>query len=315
MTAMGWLAQLRRRAGEGWSAPPGTLPEGPLLDSRFLAQLEQLSLRVARMGTNGLAGEHRSRRQAHSVEFADYRDYRPGDDPRLIDWNVYARLGELTLRLTEATEAATLHLLLDCSGSMAWGAPSKSLTMRRLAAALGCIALNRYDSVSLGILHEGEVRCLPRLRGKNDIGRLLQSLDALVVGGALDLPAAVRQYCAVPRRGIGVLLSDLLSPTAVEAIPTLRRAGLQPAIVQVLDREEASPRLEGPFDLHDCETGARIATAITGEVLRAYAERFAAWGERIEAACRDHRATFVRLYTDQPVEDAVFGALRGGVLA
>lgn len=315
MSAIGWLAHVRRRAGEGWNAPPGTLPEGPLLDSRFLAQLERLSLRVGRMGTNGMAGEHRSRRQANSVEFSDYRDYRPGDDPRLIDWNVYARLGVLTLRLTEATEATALHLLLDCSASMAWGAPSKFLTMRRLAAALGCIALNRYDSVSLGILLRSDVRCLPRLRGKNDIARLLQNLDALVAAGDLDVPAAVRQYCAVPRRGIGVLLSDLLSPTAIEAIPTLRRAGLQPVVVQVLDREEASPSLEGPFDLQDCETGSRIATAITGEVLRAYAGRFAAWSESIEAACQAQRATFVRLYTDEPVEDAVFGALRNGVLA
>lgn len=314
MKSVGWLAGLRRRAGEGWSAPPGALPEGPLLDSRFLAQLERLSLRVGRIGTNGLAGEHRSRRQAHSVEFSDYRDYRPGDDPRLIDWNVYARLGELTLRLTEATEAATLHLLLDCSGSMAWGAPSKFLTMRRLAAALGCVALNRYDSVSLGILRGDGVHCLPRLRGKNEIGRLLQNLDALVADGDLDLPAAVRRYCAVPRRGIAVLLSDLLSPTAVEAIPTLRRAGLQPAVLQVLDREESDPSLEGPFDLRDCETGATITTAITGDVLRAYAGRFAAWSEGIEAACQAQRASFVRLYTDQPVEEAVFGALRGGVL-
>src|SRR5689334_1370201 len=176
---MRWLSQARRRAKQGWTAPPGTVEEGPLLDSAFLQRLEHLSLRVGRTGTTGFTGEHASRRKAHSVEFADYRDYRPGDDFRLIDWNVYARLGELTLRLTEAAEATTLHLLLDCSSSMAWGVPSKFRTLQRLAAAFGCIALSRYDSVSIGLLRGAEAQCLPRLRGKNETGRYLSVLEGL----------------------------------------------------------------------------------------------------------------------------------------
>jgi uncharacterized protein (DUF58 family) len=306
---------MRRRAEQGWSAPPGTVDEGPLLDSAFLQRLEHLSLRVGRSGTTGFAGEHASRRKAHSVEFADYRDYRPGDDFRLIDWNVYARLGELTLRLTEATEATTLHLLLDCSASMAWGAPSKLRTMQRLAAALGCVALARYDSVSIGVLRGSGAQCFPSLRGKNDVARFLALLEGLDAATDLDLAAAIGAYCRVTRRGVGVLISDLLTPLGVaEAVAQLRRSGLSTTVVQTLAREEAAPSLEGPLDLVDCETGAVLTTAVNGDLLRAYGERFSTWSTELQDTCALQRAGFVRLYTDQPLEEMLFGALRGQVV-
>lgn len=309
------LAALRRRAVQGWIDLPGTEHDGPLLDGPFLKRLEYLSLAVGRHGTTGFAGEHRSPRKAQSVEFADYRTYRPGDDLRLIDWNVYARLGQLTLRLTEASEATTLHLLLDCSGSMAWGLPSKFRTMQKLAAALGCLALAHYDNVAIGILRGDAAQSLPRMRGKSDTGRLLAVLDGLRPGGGLDLGAAVRSYCAARRRGVAVLIADLLAPEGVgDAVASLRRSGLEPAVVQVLAREEAQPRLEGPLDLVDCETGSILTTAINGEALRAYGERFAAWTGAQEEACAAQRAVFIRFFTDQPFDELLFTSLRGRIL-
>ena len=315
MISLRGLARLRRQAVQGWVDVPGTEHDGPLLDGAFLRRLEHLSLRVGRHGTTGFAGEHRSPRKAHSVEFSDYRNYRPGDDLRLIDWNVYARLGQLTLRLTEASEATTLHLLLDCSGSMAWGLPSKFRTMQRMAAALGCMALAQYDSVAIGLLRGSGAQCLPRRRGKNETGRLLQVLGDLRPHGGLDLAAAVGAYCAVPRRGVAVLVSDLLAPTGVaESVHALRRAGLEASVLQVLAREEATPHLEGPLDLVDCETGTILTTAINGEALSAYSDRFALWTAELEEACSVQRAPFIRLFTDQPIEDLLFGALRGRIV-
>src|SRR5947209_4649639 len=121
--------------------PQQPLAPATLLDAAFLRQLESLSLAARGVATGGVSGEHASRRKASSVEFADYRGYVPGDDFRMIDWNVYARLGELCLKLTQARENVTLHLLLDASQSMEWGEPSKFLFARRLAAALGVVAL------------------------------------------------------------------------------------------------------------------------------------------------------------------------------
>jgi uncharacterized protein (DUF58 family) len=312
---MSLFARLRRDAVRGWVDLPGTEHEGPLLSSAFLNRLESLSLRVGRHGTTGFAGEHPSTRKAHSVEFADYRDYRPGDDFRLIDWNVYARLGQLTLRLTEAAEATTLHLLLDCSGSMAYGIPSKFRTMQRLAAALGCMALARYDSVALGLLRGENAQALPRLRGKGETARFLSVLESLRPQGALDLAAAVRSYCTVPRRGVGVLVSDLLTPHGVpEAVAALRKIGLEPAVFQLLAREECRPKLDGPVQLVDCETGSTVMAAINAAALQAYAEHFATWTAEIEATCSTQRAAFIRICTDQPLEEVLISALRGGMV-
>jgi uncharacterized protein (DUF58 family) len=311
----GHLAALRRRVVSGWTASPDDPDTGPLLDSAFLQRLEHFALRAGRGSTTGFAGEHPSRRKAHSVEFADYRDYRPGDDFRLIDWNVYARLGELTLRLTEATESTTLHLLLDCSASMGWGRPSKFRAAQRLAAALGCIGLSRYDAVSLSILRGDRSSTVPLLRGKNGLPQLLHVLEDLRPEGTLALEEAVYAYCRSARQGLVVLLSDLLTPTGTAgAIAALRRMGLATTIVQLLAREEQVPYMDGRVALMDSETGATIALTVDHAVLRAYATRFAAWTAEIEAACARHQASFVRWYTDQPVEDLVFGPLRGQVL-
>jgi uncharacterized protein (DUF58 family) len=315
VNAGAWLGRLRRRTAAGWGTLPPVERDGPLLDSAFLARLEHLMLQVGRQSTSGFAGEHPSRRKSHSIEFADYRNYRPGDDFRLIDWNVYARLGQLTLRLTEAAEATTLHVLLDCSASMAWGLPSKFRTMQRLAAALGCLALARYDAVSIGVLHGEQAQILPRLRGKNDVQRLLAVLEGLEPRDAVDLAQAVASYCGIPRRGIGLLVSDLLGPRGIDtAITALRRSGLEPVVLQVLAREEAAPTFDGPLDLVDCETGVVLSTAVTTEAVRAYRERFAAWSAQVETACAAQRAIFVRLFSDQSLDDLIFTVLRGQVV-
>jgi uncharacterized protein (DUF58 family) len=233
----------------------------------------------------------------------------------LIDWNVYARLGQLTLRLTEAAEAITLHFLLDCSASMAWGRPSKFRVLQQLAAALGCVALARYDAVSIGVLRGGQAQLLPRLRGKNDVSKLLAVLDGLEPRDPMDLAQAVASYCAIQRKGIGLLVSDLLAPRGVAAaIATLRRSGLEPVVLQVLAREEAAPPFDGPLDLVDCETGVMLSTAITGDAVRAYRERFAAWSAEVEAACAAQRAIFVRVFSDQCLDDLIFTTLRGQVV-
>src|SRR5512143_1454155 len=116
------------------------MPE-PLLSPSFLATLDRLTLvsRRARMGK--FKGERRSPRRGGSVEFADFRTYATGDDFRQIDWNAYARLERLFVKLFVAEEDLTVHLWLDASRSMAWGEPQKFHFARRLAAALGYVAL------------------------------------------------------------------------------------------------------------------------------------------------------------------------------
>src|SRR6476646_9925340 len=119
------------------------------LDEAFLRRLERLSLRSRRSFTHGIAGEHPSIRRGASPEFADYKPYSQGDDFRRVDWNIYARMGEMFVRLSEVNIDLAVHLLVDRSRSMDWGEPNKLAYAKRAAAALGYLALAGFDRVTI----------------------------------------------------------------------------------------------------------------------------------------------------------------------
>src|SRR5919107_6118827 len=122
-------------------------PSAPLLDPQFLAKLEQLELVSRKIFLGLMKGERRSKRKGQSVEFADYRNYVKGDDLRFLDWNLYARLDRLFLRLFMEEEDLHLYLLIDNSLSMDFGSPSKLRYAKQVAAALGFIGLVNMDRV------------------------------------------------------------------------------------------------------------------------------------------------------------------------
>src|SRR5580704_10516816 len=124
------------------------MPDAPtqtLLEPRFLARLEQLELVSKKIFLGRMKGERRSKRKGQSVEFADYRNYVVGDDLRFLDWNLYARLDWLFLRLFMEEEDLHVYLLLDNSLSMDFGEPAKLQYAKRVAAALGFIGLVNLD--------------------------------------------------------------------------------------------------------------------------------------------------------------------------
>src|SRR5918911_2077885 len=110
-------------------------------------QFDRLSFVARRPARAGYGGEHLSRRPSPSTDFVDYRPYRPGDDFRRVDWNVYGRLGSLQVRVTEGRERLELILVIDCSASMAWGDPDKLAFAAQVIAALAYVGLGRYDAV------------------------------------------------------------------------------------------------------------------------------------------------------------------------
>src|SRR3990172_8399336 len=126
--------------------------EEPLLTPDFLRKIERLSLVAKRLFPGTLRGERRSTKRGASVEFADYRNYTTGDDFRRVDWNVYARLEKLFLKLFVEEEDLHVYVLLDVSRSMEFGSPSKLLYGKRIAAALSYIALCNLDRVGLAAL-------------------------------------------------------------------------------------------------------------------------------------------------------------------
>src|SRR5579859_2149884 len=164
----------------------------PLFEPGLVKVLESLTLAGRRVPSGKTAGQWRSRASGSSVEFSDYRTYAPGDEFRRIDWNAYARLERLFVRLYRAEEDLALAVVLDASASMAWGKPSKGRLAAQLAGALALIALHSGDRVQVAACREGGVdERLPALRGQAAVWSAWRMLERLEFGGATDLNAAL----------------------------------------------------------------------------------------------------------------------------
>src|SRR4051794_38632181 len=172
--------------------PPTTLP--PLLDPLFLHKLEQLELVSRKIFTGAIKGERRSKRKGQSVEFADYRNYVIGDDLRFLDWNLFARLDRLFIRLFMEEEDLHFYVLIDNSLSMDFGTPTKLHYAKQVAAALGFIGLVNMDRVVVEAFSDKLVQSLPAVRGRRSLWRLMDFLNKLEPGGPSDMAAALRTF-------------------------------------------------------------------------------------------------------------------------
>ena len=283
-----------------------------VFDEAFLRQLERLGVLMKQPVRGGLKGGRRSTKRGQSVEFADYRDYHLGDDLRQLDWNVYARLEKLFVKLFVEEEDVTITFLLDASPSMAHGKPQKLLFAKRAAAALGYIALAGEDRVVTAALSGRTARRHSGLRGSGRIFRLLGNLSGIhPQEGPTDLVLAARHAATMlSGRGVVVLVSDLLDPAADRVIRELAATGSELIVLHTLSPDELDPALEGDLKLVDSETGEGIDVTVDLAALDAYTTRLAAWQDALDDIARKRRASYVPIATDTPLADLVFAELR-----
>lgn len=300
-------------------APAGTRPvflpsdvDPTVFDEAFLRQLERLLLIMHSPVRGGLKGGRRSVRRGRSVEFADYRDYTLGDDLRQLDWNVYARLERLFVKLYVEEEDITVTLLVDASASMATGTPSKLLFAKRAAAALGYIGLASEDRVAVSALSGRVARRRTAVRGPGRIFRLLADLSSVEpTEGPTDLVAAARHAAAqLHGRGVIILLSDLLDPGADRVIRDLAATGSELVILHVLSPDELDPAFEGDLRLIDAETGDGIDVTIDLATIDAYKARIAAWKADFADLAAKRGASYVDLASDVNLAELMFAELR-----
>src|ERR1700753_4055928 len=150
-----------------------------LLSPQFMARLDQLDLVSRKLLAGKMRGERRSKRRGQSVEFADYRNYVVGDDLRFIDWNIYARLDKLFLKLFLEEEDLSLYVLVDVSKSCDFGNPNKAHYLKQVAAALGYIGLVNYNRVNIVALAEGIVAETGGLRGRRKVSQMIDFVSKL----------------------------------------------------------------------------------------------------------------------------------------
>ncbi len=284
-----------------------------LFDADFLKKLEYLSLLSRRLFQGQILAQRRTTRLGSGVEFADHRGYVPGDDYRHLDWNLYARHGELLLRRFQEEEDLHLYLLLDCSRSMAAGDPPKFDLARRLAAALAYVALADLDRVAVVAFADGVVTDFPLTRGKGRILSLMRWLEALSPAGkGTSLSSLIASFVARPqRRGLAIVLSDLFDPAGYAGpLGRLIHHGYEPHVVHLYDRKEADPGFLGDVELEDVETGERRRRTVTEQHLRDYRRLFDKFLSDARGWCRDHSAGCTTTTADVPFDDLLMKMMR-----
>ena len=283
-----------------------------LLSPELLAKLEKMELVSRKIFRGRMKGERRSRRKGQSVEFADFRNYVPGDDLRFIDWNTYARLDRLFLKLFMEEEDLHFYALLDASLSMDFGEPTKFDYARQLAAALGFVGLVRGDRVKIQTLAEPPGHKTPALRGRHQLWKMLEYLEGLEPGEDISLVDGVKNFCLHNSgKGIVVLISDLMYKQGYEAaLRYLLAQDMDIYVIHVLSAEELEPDLQGDLRLVDCEDGDVAEITVSGPLLRRYKQTLRAFVESAREFCTRRGILYLMARNEVPVEQLVTGYLR-----
>ena len=285
-----------------------------VFDEAFLHKLEQLELLARKIFRGLLRGERTTSRRGRGLEFSDFRHYRPGDDFRHIDWNIYSRLDQLFLKLHACEEDVTLNLIVDTSASMGFGEPSKFDHARRLAAALAYIALNNLDRVAVSAFADGLGARLPPTKSRSRMAQLLAFLGDLRCTGVTRLGAALRDFASRGRSpGLAILISDLLGVEEAQAgIEALCYAGHDVVLIQLLAESEIDPPLDGALQLVDAESGEELEVTVDQELRRLYQQRLEGQLRDVESFCRRRGVEYLRASTAIGFEDVVLKYLRQG---
>lgn len=282
-----------------------------LLPPDLIARLERLELVSRKVFRGRMKGERRSRRKGQSVEFADFRNYVAGDDLRLIDWNLYARLDQLFLKLFFEEEDLHFYTLIDASESMNFGDPTKLHIAKQLAACLGYIGLCRADRVKIAALGPHGAHA-PVMRGKSNVWRMLQYLDTLQPGHNVPLYEGVKDF--VIRNsgsGIVVLITDLLDKNGYEqALRMLIGRRMDVYVVHLLAPEEIDPPLQGDLKLVDAEDGDMAEVTVNRVLINRYKQTVNSFIETARTFCSRRAIAYLLTRTDMPVDELVTKYLR-----
>ncbi len=287
----------------------------PLLDRRFLEQLERLTLRWQK-SFNGLVGGHNvSRFAGPGQEFLDHRTFHPGDDLRSVNWRAYMRFEKLFLKMFQVEPRVPVRLLLDVSASMlagsAPGEPTKFDFGRRLSAALVYVGLVRLDSILLQPFSAGLLDPFLASGGRHRFQPAENFLRGLQAGKSSNYHETARQYLTeYPQRGLTVIISDFLGdgdcPRALQYIADF---GHELLLIQLWGAEDREPTGDGELELVDCEMGTQMRLTLNSEARAAYTVSFDEYSEQIKKVAMRNGGRYASLSTETPLPEAMFGSL------
>ncbi len=312
---MGWADRLRSRR-----AKAAADQEQALFDEAFLQRLELLQVVARRLFRGRQRSERKTRKVGSGLEFADHREYSPGDDIRYMDWTVWIRLRQTLIRLFEEDEDLPIRIVLDVSDSMRTGDGAKLRYAMQVGAALAYVGLANLDRVGITVASGKHHTTLPAVRGKGRIFRVFEFLRTADRGGPTDIRAMCSRVAAQSRQpGLTVVLSDFYDlEGAFEGLNMLRFRKHEPVAVQIIDPAEADPTgsgWRGDVQLVDVEGGAARDVTLSARALADYAAAHRRFCEQLEASCRSRGIYTAQASLDVPFDDLVLRLFRqGGIL-
>ena len=283
----------------------------PLLSPELMHRLERLELVSRKIFRGKMKGERRSKRQGQSVEFADFRNYVAGDDLRFIDWNLYARLDKLFLKLFMEEEDLHFYVLIDTSLSMDFGTPTKLEYAKQLAAALAFVGLVRADRIKIETLSPDRLPS-PVLRGRRSTWRLFDYLKDIQPAGDTHLTAGVKNFCLRNSgKGIVVFISDLMDKEGYEpALRYLLAQQMDTYVIHTLSAEELDPDVKGDLRLIDAEDADVAEITSSAPLLKRYRQTLSTFVEGARQFCTRRGMNYVLASNQVPVDQLVSSYLR-----
>lgn len=281
-----------------------------LLKPEFLRTLEKLMLMSKKVFRGRTKGERRSPRKGMSLEFSDYKNYNAGDDVRYLDWNAYARLDKLFLKLFMEEEDLSVHVLLDASASL--GFEGKFSTAQKIAAAIGYIALSNGDSLSAMVIGGQGENSFRLSRGQGHRMRYLSFLSGLEATGKTHLSAAIKRYIQTTAKpGIMFVISDLLSQDGFEnGLKNAIGRGFDLRVVHVMSRSELDPEIAGDLVLIDSETGEGREVSVGRAAIRSYKRVLNSFLSSARDLSMKMDMPYALVRSDAEIEDVLLKALR-----
>ncbi len=285
-----------------------------LFDDEFLKKIEYLYVMSKKVFAGKNKAERKTKKTATGIEFADHRNYAPGDDFRSLDWKIYGRTEKLLIRLFEEKEDLSIYFLIDCSASMMTNQGAKFDYARKMAAALAFIGLCNMDRVSFIAFNDAVTDTMPICSGRGQIFKVFNFLERLKADGNTSFEDAFKTFVSANhRRGLAVVLSDFYNPNGYEqALNFLHFQQFETYVIHLNDPSEVEPDARGDVDLLDAETGERFAMTITPKVKAQLKKAFDAYCMEIESYCSRRQMMYIGTPTNVALDDVVLKIFRQG---
>ncbi len=279
------------------------------LDPKFVAKLKSIDLKAKLVVEGFLEGLHKSPYKGSSVEFSDYRPYIPGDDPKRIDWKVYARKDRFYIKEYQEETNLRAYILLDCSGSMGYSSfeITKFEYASILSASLSFLLIKQKDSVGLGLFDRRIKKYIPPATSMHHLRSLLQIMDRVSPQGKTGVSSALHALAeTIKKRGLVILISDLLDiPTDIlSALRHIKHRKHEVIVFHILDPLELEFSFRGSLEMVDIETGKKVIVEAE-KIRRDYIKGIKDFVKKIKAGCAEHEIDYNLIRTDMSLENAL----------